>query len=376
MRLALVALLTIIAASSLFMAGPSADAAFLGMGGGAIAFTSNRDGNWEVYVMGADGSSQTNLTSSPAWDGGPAGPPAWSPDGTKITFASDRDGNFEVYVMDADGSDVRRLTDDPANDGMPSWSPDSSQIVFSSQRDGNPEIYVMDADGADQRRLTNDPAWDLFPVWSPDGSLIAFQTSRDDPNPVDCIPDCDFEIYTMLPGGSGLFNITANTAADVLPDWNPRTATLAFESDRDGGFDIFTFTLNGPGPTNLSPGDGPIDTQPAWSPDAALIAFSSGPGAGFDIYRMAADGSGRTQLTSTAGDDMFPDWQPFPRGDASCGGGVNSIDALLVLQYGAGMILGSLPCHENADVNRDGRVDAVDAALILQYSARLLASLS
>jgi hypothetical protein len=180
----------------------------------------------------------------------------------------------------------------------------------------------------------------------------------------------------MQPDGSHLTNLTQNVGSDVLPDWSPDGSKLAFESDRDVGFDIFVMASNSPAAVNLSAGDGPIDTQPAWSPDGSLIAFSSASGASFDIYRMQADGSDRTQLTDASRDDLFPNWQPFPLGDTSCGAGVNSIDALLVLQLVAGKILGSLPCDLNGDVNRDGRIDAVDAALILQYSARLLHSLS
>jgi len=48
-------------------------------------------------------------------------------EGTKIAFQSDRDGNFEIYVMEADGSDPVRLTDNPAMDSQPAWSPGSQQ---------------------------------------------------------------------------------------------------------------------------------------------------------------------------------------------------------------------------------------------------------
>ena len=84
-----------------------------------IAFTSDRDGNFEVYVMNADGTSQRLLTSNPAIDCCPV----WSPDGLFIAFASDRDGNFEVYVMNADGTGQRRLTNSPAFDGPGAWQP-------------------------------------------------------------------------------------------------------------------------------------------------------------------------------------------------------------------------------------------------------------
>ena len=84
-----------------------------------IAFTSDRDGNAEVYVMQADGTRATRLTTNPAWDGHPD----WSPDGRSIAFISDRDGNWEMYVMRADGTGATRLTTSPAAEWYPAWSP-------------------------------------------------------------------------------------------------------------------------------------------------------------------------------------------------------------------------------------------------------------
>jgi WD40 repeat protein len=69
--------------------------------------------------MNADGTDVRRLTDSPGLDEGPV----WSPDGTKISFSSDRDGQQEIYVMNADGSDQRRLTDNPARDESPDWQP-------------------------------------------------------------------------------------------------------------------------------------------------------------------------------------------------------------------------------------------------------------
>lgn len=89
----------------------------LGGGLGKIAFQSNRDGSWDIYVMNADGSDPTRLTHNQALDKSPT----WSPDGQKIAFYSDRDGNYQIYVMNADGSNPLNLTNNLGNPYEPSW---------------------------------------------------------------------------------------------------------------------------------------------------------------------------------------------------------------------------------------------------------------
>ena len=105
--------------------------------------------------------------------------PDVSPDGSKVAFASDRTGDWEIYVVGVDGTGLARVTFDRANDARPVWSPDGSKIAFESNRDDNWEIYVANADGTNPTRLTDDPGADRNPVWSPDGSQIAFDSDRD-----------------------------------------------------------------------------------------------------------------------------------------------------------------------------------------------------
>ncbi|MFC1694264.1 SUMF1/EgtB/PvdO family nonheme iron enzyme, partial [Candidatus Latescibacterota bacterium] len=162
---------------------------------GKIAFSSYRDGNYEIYLMDTDGSNQTRLTFNSAYDSYPS----WSPDGSQITFSSYRDGNYEIYVMNADGSNQTRLTYNSGYDWAPAWSPDGSQIAFS-YLDGYNEIYVMTADGSNQTRLTNNSVNDYKPTWSPDGSHIAFQSDRDG----------NYEIYVMNADGSNQTRLTDN----------------------------------------------------------------------------------------------------------------------------------------------------------------------
>jgi TolB protein len=135
---------------------------------GQIAFTSNRDGNNEIYVMRADGSDQTRLTNDAANDSDPV----WSPDERYIASSRRQFLGLsflpaEIYLMQADGSQQRRLTDNLAEDGEPTWSPDGQYIAFTSTQNSNDEIYTMWVDDRQQTQLTNNASNDWGPAWSP-----------------------------------------------------------------------------------------------------------------------------------------------------------------------------------------------------------------
>ena len=262
---------------------------------GRIAFNSDRDGNYEIYAINADGSGVTRLTNNPARDVSPA----WSPDGNRIAFVTNRDGNLEIYVMNADGSGVTRLTNNSAVDDSPAWSPDGNRIAFYSTRDGVFEIYVMNADGSGVTRLTNDSAIAGSPAWSPDGNLIAFDSARDG----------NQEIYVMNADGSGVTRLTNNPARDVSPAWSPDGNRIAFHSNRDRNYEIYAINADGSGVTRLT-NNSAFDGWPAWSPDGNRIAFASNSDGNYEIYVMNADGSGVTRLTNNSASDYSPAWLP------------------------------------------------------------------
>ncbi len=174
-------------------------------GGTKIAFTSERDGHSEIYLMDADGSNEVRLTYSAS-----SSQAAWSPDGTKIAFTT----QGQVYAMDPNGTNPVSLTNSQASGAA--WSPDGTKIAFESNRDGTSDIYVMDANGSNQIRITNDAEFEARPTWSPDGTQIAFWTGRDG----------NWEIYAIDVNGSNLTNLTNDSLNDWQPDWQRQISPL------------------------------------------------------------------------------------------------------------------------------------------------------
>ncbi len=258
-----------------------------------ISFYSNRDGNWEIYVMSPDGSNIRRLSSNEALDAALV----WSPDGQRATFTSERTGDREVYVMNADGTGLTNLSNNPATDSDASWSPDGSKLAFeSSRREGDWDIWVMNADGSNPVNLTNTEGGDGKAVWSPDGTKIAFESARDG----------NVEVYVMNADGSGQTNLTNNPAKDSVPRWSPDGSQIAFKTDRDGNWEVYIMNADGSNPVNLTnnPAD---DGNPIWSPDGARIAFTSNRGDEFTIHIMQRDGSNVVAVTDV-GADWASDW--------------------------------------------------------------------
>ncbi len=300
---------------------------------GRIAFASDRDDNFEIYLVDPDGGGLTRLTNNPAEDVGPA----WSPDGTRLAFVSNRDGNQEIYTMNADGTGQTRLTNNPAADLEPAWSPDGTKILFVSNRDGNDEIYVMNADGSAQANLTNNGGDDNSPAWAPNGSgvrLLDQPRRRQDRD---------------LPGERRRQRRRAadeqlrqrprpdvGRGPDHVPE-RPRRQRRNLHDERGGRLELIRLTNSVDNPATTDFNEALVfDLDPARAPDGARIAFvSNRDGASnLDIYVMNADGSGVVRLTSHPNGDIDPAVQPR----AAAQGAVRFSASSFTVSEGAGSV--------------------------------------
>ncbi|HED11006.1 MAG TPA: tetratricopeptide repeat protein [Caldithrix abyssi] len=108
---------------------------------GTLYYDNNASGVFEIYKNDYTGKNERQITFNPSANDLS---PDISANGDKIVFFSDRDGNYELYLMNSDGSVPVRLTSNPGNDLNPVFSPDGTKILFHSNRAGNYDLYLMD----------------------------------------------------------------------------------------------------------------------------------------------------------------------------------------------------------------------------------------
>lgn len=188
-------------------------------------------------------------------------------------------------------------------------------ILFSTDRDnpsslrvcpGCEEIYTMSPDGSNPIRLTSNNFDDGGAVWSHAAKTIAFHTNRDGGYP---------QIFLMNADGSdprSLADAGVNDKGEQLgaafPSWSPNGDRICFNSVLRPK-DIFIFDVAGGGITNLT-NDSVDDFRCHWSPLGDKIAFGSTRDGNKEIYVMNADGSDPVRLTVGAGNNVHPAWSP------------------------------------------------------------------
>jgi hypothetical protein len=184
----------------------------------------------DIYTARTDGSGRLrNLTNTADWKEETA---AWSPDEPKIAFDREMNGNFDIFVMNADGTgEPRQLTSDEADDKRPDWSPDGSLIIFEHFDSNGGDIFVMDANGEDERPLYESDSDAGVPVWSPHGEWIAFRSDRNHPR--------HYEVWIVRRDGSEAQEITRGDESVRAPAWSPDGKKIVYSRGSEGQHDLF-----------------------------------------------------------------------------------------------------------------------------------------
>lgn len=253
--------------------------------GEQLVFESNRDGDWELFVIDSDGSNEEQLTINSFEDRNPS----WHPDGDKILFESNRSGSFRLYMLNlfdrsvkpilldnfdlepttarfspngeqvafsadsdpgtaalnlyrtgSNGGEVNQLTNAAHRSFYGAWSPDSQQLIFFSRRDTEglqDELYIMDIDQPDSlaKRITTYPEHDFCPHWSADGKQLVFSRS---------IPDDRPELFISNADGSKARQITfTSQLGETQAVWSPDGKRIAYAGYRDGSYEVCTMVV-------------------------------------------------------------------------------------------------------------------------------------
>ena len=264
-----------------------------------IVFSSNRDGNWEIYIMNPDGTRQERLTYDRAVDC----EPVISPTGDRILFTSNRGGTRDLYLMDADGRNVRPLFGvSEAYRTEPAWSPDGKKIAYSQRAFGSINIHTAKADGTSIKPIERlKSAHSGYPSWSSDGTEIAFVVA-------DEVHWASRQIRFI--------NLETDEQETLFPDDFPRMFQpayaligdqIAFVWFRPAAKQQSIFIVNRDG-SYLRRIESLVATHPAWSPSGDELIYTEGViGSHSQIFKINLTSQKVTQLTNN-GSNYCGNW--------------------------------------------------------------------
>ena len=305
-----------------------------GSGQRPLVFTSDRDGNLEIYSAVPGGEAETNITKSSGDQSSPMVSPngklvafkttsddneaievisledssrvttirgldeyrthRWAPSGDRLAYVGRAGTTRAVYLSGLQGSEAMALSAIPS-DEVGDWSRNGKTVAFAVRTTEAQGIYVRNPDGVNEVRLTETP--DYAARWSPNSRQIAFVSTRDG----------NSDIYVMSADGSDQRRLTNTEAPEYQVSWAPDGKRLLFVSERDGDAEIFVTSLDGKRQAQLT-SNTTKDEQPVWSPDGKRIAFVSYLDGDGEIFVMDADGENQVRVTNNDAQDTSPSW--------------------------------------------------------------------
>jgi TolB protein len=226
----------------------------------------------------------------------------------RIAFASNRDGDFEIFVMRQDGSHVRQLTHNRVDDIHPAWSPDGTRLLFLRLAgDVDPELFLMDRYGSKEKRLTRNRTEDADPTWTPNGRWITYVNAFDGAS-----------VYQMTSDQSRTRAIVLEKDNSYMenPSWAPGGRRLVYTYEV--ALLYRAVCCSGKGRHGVVYADKSILHGPysdiqrtSWSPDGEWILFSARKkpdGGRHDLFMTRPGGQEVRSLLEDKWDSRAGDW--------------------------------------------------------------------
>jgi len=287
-----------------------------GIGGGAgqIAFSSNRTGRFQIWLVQSDGTRLEQLTN--LTDG--ACQPNWSPDGKKLAFISPcltKVYLYEssmIYIMNLEDGQIEPMPGTMQGDFDPAWSPDGKNLAFTSIRNGNAHVFNYNFEDGSLQELSDTRFADMHPTWNPDGTQLAV-ARQNIYNHIFILSSRGFTQYDFSSAGN---------VDDYYPHWSPDGSYIIFNRVSEGTPSIpylvgLLYEDHGTGKEYRIPALGSEnDPGPIWDPvissDGNWIAFEGWPdGRNHDIYLMDINGLQYIRVTTDPGIDFDSAWRPL-----------------------------------------------------------------
>jgi len=285
-----------------------------------LAFSSNAEGDWDIYLRRAQDGTLLNLSADAS--GAHDYFPSWSLDGAQINFLGSRgaDGELVPAQVKADGTGLRTLSiveavftlvRESRFDWDGNWSPRGERLLWSSLRDLNLELYLLPTgaafDIASATRLTNDAGRDWFGRWSPQGERLAFSSDRNGSE----------DVFLWTEADASIRQLTASPWDETRPMFSVDGAQVVYVYDeedaqlRQGRLNLHLLALDTPQAAPV-PFAAPLlsEMDEVWSPDGRFVAFSRHEEGRWRVYVRPGDGGEAWLVSTGAGDALFPVWRP------------------------------------------------------------------
>ena len=318
--------------------------------GGGLYFTSDRDGNYEIYQRDISSDEDINITQTAEdeyeavlspnkkWlvfrvgaennssievfnlDSGSEAErfpisrgsgnfyaPVWSGDSSRIAYVGDVKGQgSKVFISGVRDSSPAKLSDIEAVE-VGDWSSDGESVVFSSNDNERLGIDVRNPDGVIQRQMTCGKEYGA--KWSPDSKRLAFISEREG-NPDIYVMERDAEdelCPNTKDSRKDVLRLTETDESESDISWSPDSRNILFVSERDGNKEIYVMESSGNKQIRLTFNE-KADYSPVWSPDGRTIAFVSELDGDADIFTMDSSGQNQARITNNDSADTDPRW--------------------------------------------------------------------